>query len=130
MAVLTEKTRARQTRVKQKTNFSKNGLENDLNTESSQKLLFYLLEKIDKLDHKLDDKADKLNDKIDKLDHKLDDKADKLNNKIDKLDEKLNDKVDKLDERLNNKIDSRFLWTIGIMFTGFIGIITIILSKY
>ena len=119
MAVLTEKTRARQTRVKQKTNFSKNGLENDLNTESSQKLLFYLLEKIDKLDHKLDDKVDKLNDKIDKLDHKLDDKVDKLNNKIDKLDEKLND-----------KIDSRFLWTIGIMFTGFIGIITIILSKY
>ena len=126
MATLTGKTRARQTGVKQKTNFSKNGLANDLNTESSQKLLFYLLEKIDKLDHKLDDKVDKLNEKIDKLDHKLDDKVDKLNEKIDKLDHKLDEKVDKL----NEKIDSRFLWTIGIMFTGFIGVITIILSKY
>ena len=70
MAALAGKarTRPRPTRptgIKQKTNFSKNGSDDGLNTESSQKLLFYLLEKIDKLDHKLDEKVDKLNDKID-----------------------------------------------------------------
>ena len=85
--------------------------ETNLESESSQKLLFYLLEKIDKLDAKLDDR-------IDKLDAKLDDR-------IDQLDTKLDFQTDKL----NTKIDSRFLWTIGIMFTGFIGIIAIILSK-
>ena len=70
--------------------------ETSLESESSQKLLFYLLEKIDKLDAKLDDRIDKLNSRIDKL---------------------------------NIKIDSRFLWRTGIMFTGFIEIITIIFSK-
>ena len=75
--------------------------ETSLESESSQKLLFYLLEKIDKLDTNF-------NDRIDKLDAKLDFQTDKL----------------------NTKIDSRFLWTIGIMFTSFIGIITIMLSKH
>ena len=75
--------------------------EHSLESESSQKLLFYLLEKMDKLDTKLDDR-------------------------IDKLDAKIDDRVDKLD----TKIDSRFLWTIGIMLTSFIGIITIMLSKH
>ena len=82
--------------------------EHSLESESSQKLLFYLLEKMDKLDAKIDDRIDKLDAKI--------------NNRIDKLD----DRNDKLDA----KIDSRFLWTIGIMFTGFIGIITIMLSMH
>ena len=86
--------------------------EHSLESESSQKLLFYLLEKMDKLDRKFDDR-------IDKLDAKLDDR-------IDKLDAKIDDRIDKLDA----KIDSRFLWTIGIMFTSFIGIITIMLSKH
>ena len=108
MAVLAEKTRTRRTSVKQKTNFSKNGLNDGLNAESSQKLLFYLLEKMDKLDNKLDQKVDKLDEKIDRLENKLDNEVGKL----------------------NEKIDNRFLWTIGIMFTGFIGMITIILSKF
>ena len=82
--------------------------EHSLESESSQKLLFYLLEKMDKLDTKLDDR-------IDKLDSKINDNIDKLDGRIDKLDA---------------KIDSRFLWTIGIMFTGFIGIITIMLSMH
>ena len=82
--------------------------EHSLESESSQKLLFYLLEKMDKLDTKLDDR-------IDKLDAKIDDRVDKLDGRIDKLD---------------TKIDSRFLWTIGIMLTSFIGIITIMLSKH
>ncbi len=86
--------------------------ETSLESESSQKLLFYLLEKMDKLDTNF-------NDRIDKLDAKFDDR-------IDKLDAKLDFQTDKL----NTKIDSRFLWTIGIMFTGFIGIITIMLSKH
>ena len=72
MAALTGKTRARQTGIKRKTNFSKNGSEDGLNTENSQKLLFYLLEKIDRLDNKLDDKVDKLGEKIDKLNDKID----------------------------------------------------------
>ncbi len=88
--------------------------ENSLESESSQKLLFYLLEKMDKLDTKLDDRIDKIDDRIDKLDAKLDDRIDKLDGRIDKLD---------------SKIDSRFLWSIGIIFTGFIGIITIMLTK-
>ncbi len=62
---------------------------------------------------------------MDKLDTKLDDRIDKLDDRIDQLDVKLDFQTDKL----NIKIDSRFLWTIGIMFTGFIGIITIMLSK-
>ena len=139
MAVLAEKTPAR--RTSQKTNFSKNGLNDGLNAESSQKLLFYLLEKMDKLDNKFDSKVDKLDEKMDKLENKLDDEVGKLNKKIDdevgklnakmdrldnKLDAKIDDKIGKLDE----KIDNRFLWMIGIMFTGFIGVITIILSKF
>ena len=78
--------------------------EHSLESESSQKLLFYLLEKMDKLDTKLDDRIDKLDGRIDKLDGRID--------------------------KLDAKIDSRFLWTIGIMFTSFIGIITIMLSKH
>ena len=100
--------------------------EHSLESESSQKLLFYLLEKMDKLDTKLDDRIDKLDNRIDKLDVKIDDR-------IDKLDSKINDNIDKLDgriDKLDAKIDSRFLWTIGIMFTGFIGIITIMLSMH
>ena len=89
--------------------------EHSLESESSQKLLFYLLEKMDKLDTKLDDR-------IDKLDAKIDDRVDKLDARVDKLD----GRIDKLD----TKIDSRFLWTIGIMLTSFIGIITIMLSKH
>ena len=93
--------------------------EDNLESESSQKLLFYLLEKMDKLDVKLDDR-------IDKLDAKLDDRIDKLDAKLDDCVDKLDGRIDKLD----SKIDSRFLWSIGIMFTGFIGIITIMLSKH
>ena len=146
MAVLAEKTPAR--RTSQKTNFSKNGLNDGLNAESSQKLLFYLLEKMDKLDNKFDQKVDKLDEKMDKLDNKLDSKVDKLDEKIDRLENKLDDEVGKLNKKiddevgkLNNKIsdeigkldakmDNRFLWMIGIMFTGFTGVITIILSKF
>ena len=86
MAVLAEKAQTR------KTNAAKKRLpyQNALGAESIQKMLFYLLEKIDKLDHKPDNRVDKLNDKI----------------------------------------DSRCLWTIGIMFTGFIGIVAIILPKH
>ena len=46
--------------------------EHSLESESSQKLLFYLLEKMDKLDTKLDDRIDKLDGRIDKLDAKID----------------------------------------------------------
>ncbi len=46
--------------------------ETSLESESSQKLLFYLLEKIDKLDTKLDDRIDKLDGRIDKLNTKID----------------------------------------------------------
>ncbi len=46
--------------------------EGSLESESSQKLLFYLLEKMDKLDTKLDSRIDKLDSRIDKLDAKLD----------------------------------------------------------
>ncbi len=97
--------------------------EDSLESESSQKLLFYLLEKMDKLDVKLDDR-------IDKLDAKLDDRIDKLDAKLDDRIDKLDAKLDFQTDKLNTKIDSRFLWTIGIMFTGFIGIITIMLSKH
>ena len=68
MAVLAEKAQTR------KTNAAKKRLpyQNALGAESIQKMLFYLLEKIDKLDHKPDNRVDKLDDKIDKLNDKID----------------------------------------------------------
>ena len=99
-----------------------NASETNLESESSQKLLFHLLEKIDKLDTNFDDR-------IDKLDAKLDGRIDKLDAKLDDRIDQLDTKLDFQTDKLNTKIDSRFLWTIGIMFTGFIGMIAIILSK-
>ncbi len=96
--------------------------EGSLESESSQKLLFYLLEKMDKLDTKLDDRIDKLDKKLDFQVRKLDDRIDKLDGRIDKLDSR----IDKLDA----KLDRRFLWTIGIMFAGFTCVISIMFSKF
>ena len=55
---------------------------------------------------------------------------DKLDNKLDQKADKLDEKIDRLKNKLDEKIDNRFLWMIGIMFTGFTGVITIILSKF
>ena len=49
----------------------------------------------------------------------------KLDNRIDKLD----DKIEKQGSEFRSIIDRNFLWTLGIMITGFIGLAAIILSK-
>ena len=63
---------------------------------------------------------------IRKLDGKIDDNIRELKADIRKSDGKVDDNI----RELNNKIDRNFLWTLGIMITGFIGVISIILSKH
>ncbi len=65
--------------------------------------------RIDRLDEKVNDKIDKLEDKIDKLDTKLEDNTNELESKIDKVRDELklemrdlSSRIDTVNSRLDN----------------------------
>ncbi len=65
---------------------------------------------------------ERIESKIDKMDAKFEDKFAKMDTKLAKMDDKFEDKI----QRVSDKVDSKFMWTIGII----IGLHGLLLTAY
>ena len=83
----------------------------DIKKIDSEEMLFFVLQDIKTSINKLDDKIEK--------------QGSEFRSSIEKQGSELRSSISKLDD----KIDRNFLWTLGVVITGFIGLVAIILSK-
>jgi chromosome segregation ATPase len=80
---------------------------------------------------RIDERFQKVYERFELIDQrfeKIDERFDKIDQRFEKIDErfeKIDQRFEKIDQRflkLDEKIDSRFMWTIGLMASGFLGL--------
>ena len=81
--------------------------------------------RIDTLSARIDTVGDTLSARIDRLDHRMDAVGRNLDGKIHSVDQKLDRRFDTLQQ----EISKQFRWTIGVMVTLTIGVITAVLTR-
>jgi hypothetical protein len=82
-------------------------------------------QRIDVLSARIDTVSDSLSARIDRLDDRMDAVGRNLDGKIHSVDQKLDRRFDTLQQ----EISKQFRWTIGVMVTLTIGVITAVLTR-